>query len=131
METLQKTCLIHNQKKYTMSKFDDAVATYHKSMTEKMNISDVDADFLRAVTKGCGPSIYNKDASTVSCSDQSELDTVKKNYLIKKLGLTDGPELDAAIKEVCETMGSSNRSKYRAIFYYLLAKKFNKESIYS
>ena len=69
-----------------------------------------------------GPALYNKDASTVSCSDQSELDTVKNNFLIKKHGQADGDNLDAAIKKVCETMGTSNRNKYRAIFYYLLVE---------
>jgi hypothetical protein len=51
--------------------------------------------------------------------------------LIKKLGLDDSPALDAAIKEVCEQLGSANRNKYRAIFYYLLVKKFGKEAVYA
>ncbi|MGB0428487.1 MAG: DUF2853 family protein, partial [Flavobacteriales bacterium] len=34
---------------------------------KKMNIS-VDADLLRAVSKGLGPSIYNADSSKVSSS---------------------------------------------------------------
>jgi hypothetical protein len=52
--------------------------------------------------------------------------------LKKKLGLSaSDEELDAAIKEVCEKMGSSNRNKYRALFYALLAVKFGKESVYA
>ena len=90
-----------------------------------------DADLLAAVAKGLGPSIYNADSSKVSCSDQAELDRVKNNFLIKKLGMKDGPELDAAIKEVCEQFGSSNPSKYRAGFYYLLVQKFGKQKVYS
>ena len=89
-----------------------------------------DADLLRKVAKGCGPSIYSNDASKVSGSDKKELETVKKNFLMKKLGLKDGAELDSAIAEVMDTMGSSNRNKYRAMVYYLLAKKFKKESVY-
>ena len=38
--------------------------------------------------------------------------------------------LDAAIAEVCEKMGKSNKNKYRAIFYYLLVEKFDKADIY-
>jgi hypothetical protein len=56
------------------------------------------------------------------------LDRVKKNFLIGKLGLEDGPELDAAMQNVCEQMGSSNRNKFRAIFYYLLVKNLGLES---
>lgn len=81
---------------------------------------------------GLGPSIYKKDSETIACSQSSELDTVRKNYLQKKLGLTDDDAtLNTAIKKVCETMGSSNRNKYRALFYALLAKEFKKESIYA
>lgn len=50
---------------------------------------------------------------------------------MKKLGLADGPELDEAIAEVMTQMGKSNRNKYRALVYALLAKKFKKESVYS
>ena len=73
---------------------------------------------------------YNSDSSTVSGSDESELATVKNNYLIKKLGLKDGPELDKAIASVMDTYGQSNRNKYRAVVYYLLCKHFNKASVY-
>jgi len=87
-------------------------------------------DFLKKVTIGCGPSIYNADAATVSGSDKSELETVKKNFLIKKLGLSDGPKLDEAIASVMDAYGKSNRNKYRAVVYYLLARHFKKESVY-
>jgi len=90
-----------------------------------------DMDLLTKVTIGCGPSIYNADAATVSGSDESELATVKNNFLIKKLGLSDGPKLDDAIGSVIDTYGKSNRNKYRAVVYYMLTKHFGKESIYN
>jgi hypothetical protein len=114
-----------------MSKFDEAMATYKASLNDKVGVSSIDEGLLNAVAKGLGPSIYNADSSKVSCSDQEELDRVKNNFLIKKLGLGDGAELDAAIKEVCEAYGSSNPNKYRAVFYYLLVQKFGKQSVYS
>jgi hypothetical protein len=112
-----------------MSKLDDKIELYTKSAND-LNLG-LDSNFIAAVTKGLGPSIYNKDAESVSCSDSSELETVKKNFLIKKLGLEDSDKLDDAIKAVCQKMGSSNRNKYRALFYALLAKEFSKESIYA
>ena len=112
-----------------MSKFQECIDTY-KSEFNKMGIS-FEEELLVKVAKGCGPAIYNRDAATVSGSDEKELETVKKNFLIKKLGLSDSDGLDNAIKEVVETLGTSNRNKYRAMFYYLLAKKFGKESIYN
>ena len=112
-----------------MSKRDELIEKYTKEM-DKLGIKNVDANLFKKVVVGCGPSIYNADSSTVSGTDQKELATVKNNYLIKKLGLKDGAELDKAISEVIDTFGSSNRNKYRAIFYYLLTVKFNKGGVY-
>jgi len=104
-----------------MGKRDEKIAQYTAAAKElKLDLSD---DLIAKVTVGLGPSIYKKDSETVSCTQASELETVKKNYLVKKLGLdADDAKLDAAIKEVCEAMGSSNRNKYRALFYALLCK---------
>ena len=111
-----------------MSKLTELVALYQDE-NSSLGLG-LDNALVEAVAKGLGPSIYNDDSSRVSCSDQTEMDRVKANFLIKKLGLADGPNLDAAIKEVCEAMGTSNRSKYRALFYAALVKKFGKESVY-
>ncbi len=113
-----------------MSKRDELIQKYAADIKEKIGETP-DMDLLTKVTIGCGPSIYNKDASTVSGGDQSEKDTVKNNFLIKKLGLADGPKLTEAIDAVLEKYGKSNRSKYRAVVYYLLTKHFGKESIYN
>lgn len=113
-----------------MNKLEEALNTYTEEFKNKVNI-EIDQELLKKVTKGLGPSIYNKDASKVSNSDKAELETVKKNFLIKKLGLEDGPHLDEAIEEVMGQMGASNRNKYRAMVYYLLTVKFNKEAIYN
>jgi hypothetical protein len=111
-----------------MSKFDEKVALYSKFMDDKG--LKYNLDLLKAVTKGLGPSIYKKDAETVSGSDAKELATVKNNFLIKKLGLADGSNLDDAINKVVEAIGKSERNKYRAVVYYMLAVEFGKEAIY-
>jgi len=112
-----------------MSKRDELIAKYAADLKDKCKVNP-DMDFLTKVTIGCGPSIYNADAATVASSDQSELETVKNNFLIKKLGLKDSPDLDKAIDSVMEQYGKSERNKYRAVVYYLLAKHFKKESVY-
>ena len=111
-----------------MSKFDDNVELY-KAQNAELGLG-LSETLLTAVAKSLGPSIYNADSSKVSGSDQKEKDTVKNNFLIRKLGLKDGPELDSAIDEVLTKMGTGNRSKYRAVVYALLAKKFGKESMF-
>ena len=112
-----------------MGKRDDLIAKYADDLKNKCGIS-LEMDLLTKVTIGCGPSIYNADASTVAGSQESELETVKKNFLMKKLGFSDGPELMQAINDVIETYGRSERNKYRAVIYYMLTKKFGKESVY-
>ncbi len=107
----------------------EKIALYTKAM--KKQYGEVDESFLEIIVKNLGPSIYRKDAELVSCSDPKELDTVRKNFLIKKLGLKDDKDiLNVAIKEVCEELKDSSK-KYRAVFYYRLAQKFKKESVLS
>jgi hypothetical protein len=113
-----------------MSAREELIVKYAADLNDKCGVAP-NMDLLTKVTIGCGPSIYNKDSSTVAGSQQSELDTVKNNFLIKKLGLTDGPELDAGIDAVIEKYGRSNTNKYRAVVYYLLAVHFKKESVYN
>ena len=112
-----------------MGKRDELIAKYADDLKNKCGMTP-DMDLLTKVTIGCGPSIYNADASTVAGSQQSELETVKNSFLMKKLGLADGPELMAAIDKAIETYGRSERKKYRAVIYYMLTKHFGKESIY-
>ena len=113
-----------------MSKRDELIQKYADDLKDKCGMTP-DMELLRKVTIGCGPAIYNADAATVSGTDKAELETVKNNFLIKKLGLADGPKLDEAISSVMETYGRSNRNKYRAVVYYMLTKKFGKQAIYS
>ena len=112
-----------------MSKRDELIAKYAKDLKEKCGVK-ADMDLLTKVRIGCGPSIYNSDSSTVSSSAESELKTVKNNFLIKKLGLSERDDLDGGINAVMDTYGRSNRNKYRAVVYYLLTKHFGKESAY-
>jgi len=112
-----------------MSKLEEKIAIY-VAESKKLNLS-LDEKLIAAVAKGLGPSIYNADAETIAASDKAELDRVKNNFLIKKLGLADGSALDTALEEVIEQVGKSNRNKYRVIIYALLVKKFKKESIYA
>ena len=111
-----------------MASLQECMDTY-KSEFDKLGVS-YDEALLEKVARGLGPSIYLKDAATVAATDSSELDTVKNNFLKGKLGLSDSDDLDGAIAGVVETFGSNNRNKYRAMFYYMLVKKFGKESAY-
>ena len=116
--------------KTTPSKRDQKIALYTKDI--KKHLGSVDEDFLAIVVKNLGPSIYRKDAESVACSDPKELETVKNNFLVKKLQLAkeDKEALDKAVADVCQQL-KGVRTKYRATFYYMLAKNLKKESLLS
>lgn len=96
-----------------MGKRDDLIAQYADDLRNKCGM-EPDMGLLTKVTIGCGPAIYNADASTVAASQPGELETVKDNFLVKKLGLADGPQLMDAINQAMDTYGRSERNKYRA-----------------
>ncbi len=64
------------------------------------------------------------DTRYVACSDPTELDRVRENFLKKKLGLKSA-DLDASIKATCEHM-KSDKTKSRLTFYYVLAEHYGK-----
>ncbi|KQP61213.1 hypothetical protein ASG40_00435 [Methylobacterium sp. Leaf399] len=96
----------------------------HLADVKKYAKGPVDEAVVEAMAKTYRLVLSKPDTKFVACSDQAELDTVRENFLKKKLGLS-GDDLDAAIKDVCETMKAS-RSKSRLTFYYLLAERYGK-----
>lgn len=112
------------------SKRDELITKYAEDIKEKFG-QTVDMDLLTKVTIGLGPAIYNLDASKVSGGDEKELETVKNNYLLRKLGMQDDPKLMVAIKSILEKYGSANKNKHRAVVYYMLCNHFDKASAYN
>ena len=113
-----------------MGKRDELIAVYAGDLRDKCGVIP-DMDLLTKVAVGLGPAIYREDSSTVAGSEPSELATIRANFLVKKLGLPDGPELDAGIERAIETYGRGNRNKHRAVIYYLLTKHFGREAVYA
>jgi large subunit ribosomal protein L15 len=87
--------------------------------------ADADADVVAKIEKYLGASLKNKDAKYVSCSDESELETIVKGFMKKKMGVDDKDAAMEKVKAVCETM-KPHRMKNRVTFYYLLAKNEGK-----
>lgn len=112
-----------------MGKRDELIAKYADDLKTKCKVTP-DMALLTKVTIGCGPAIYDNDAQTVAASDKDELERIKSNFLIKKLGLKDSPALMEGIHAAVDTYGKSERNKFRAVFYYLLVKHFGKEAAY-
>lgn len=112
-----------------MSKFETVVDRCVKQLEEQK--IKVDRDLLSKIAKSLGPSLYKRDSSLVAAAQKAELETIKKNYLIKKLGCKDGPELDKALETAVKKIGKSRRNKLRPVFYYILCKELGKEKVYA
>jgi Protein of unknown function (DUF2853) len=113
-----------------MSKRDDLIAKYADDLRTKCMV-EPDMALLTKVTIGCGPAVYSADTSLVAGSDPDEVQRVKTNFLMKKLGLADGPQLTDAIIAVLNTYGQAERNKHRAVVYYMLVRHFGKEAVYA
>ncbi|MFW5432383.1 MAG: DUF2853 family protein [Methylophilaceae bacterium] len=104
------------------SEYKAALAKYTSSVNDAA---------LEKMTKTYALVMSNRDAQNVACSDAAEKETVRNNFLKKKLGLTNSnDDLDAAIEAVCATM-KEDRMKNRLVFYYLLAEKYNKLGVFA
>lgn len=102
----------------------------HKATATKY-ASSINTAALDKMAKNYALVLSNKDSQYVSCGDESERDTVRENFLKKKLALTNNDaDLNAAIEAVCLTM-KEDRFKSRLAFYYLLAEKFNKLDVFA
>lgn len=102
----------------------DKYAAYFQKVTAYD--ADADAGYVRTIVNHLGIALQSRDGQLVACSDSAERDTVRDNWLVKKLGVSGETEaLDAKVLSVCETM-KADRMKDRVVFYYLLAKQEGK-----
>ena len=100
-----------DQMKKAMTQLDDLGVSYNKSALENIG-------------KSLGPALYNKDASLVSTTSNTEMETVKKNFAVNKLGVSD-EEAQKACDKVAEKMKGINQ-KQRVNFYYMIAQELGK-----
>lgn len=97
----------------------------HKAIAAKY-ATNIHSVALDGMAKNYALVLSKNDSQYVACGDEAEKDTVRTNFLKKKLALThsDG-DLNAAIDAVCVKM-KDDRFKSRLAFYYLLAEHFKK-----
>jgi hypothetical protein len=97
----------------------------HKAIAAKY-ATNVHTAALDGLAKNYALVLSKNDSQYVACGDEGEKDTIRMNFLKKKLGLANSDaDLDTAIDAVCAVM-KEDRFKSRLAFYYLLAEKYNK-----
>lgn len=102
---------------------EEGVSDYLEA-TQKFD-ADASNEIVTKIEKYLGASLKNKDAKYVSCSDETELETIVKGFMKKKLGVEDKETAMEKVKAVCTEM-KPVRMKNRVTFYYLLAKNEGK-----
>ncbi|WP_299776859.1 DUF2853 family protein [uncultured Formosa sp.] len=102
------------------SKLAQLKATAVKQLTD-CGVSSIDEEKLDGYVNSLKTMVNNKDAVLVSGTDASELETVRRNFVEKKLGVKDKDKAMAAITSVVEKM-SAIKMKSRPAFYYLVSE---------
>lgn len=95
----------------------------------KQYTASVDEAVVEAMANTYRLVLSQSDSALVAFSDEAELETVKQNFLIGKLGLSASDDLDGGIAAVGAKMQGVNR-KNRLTVYYLLAEHFGKLSVF-
>ncbi|WP_271855818.1 DUF2853 family protein [Patiriisocius marinus] len=106
-----------------MSETADKLAKMKETAVAQLKecgVSNVDHDQLDGYVNSLRTMVNNRDAVLVSGTDKSELETVYRNFVVKKCGLDDKDKGMAAIQSVAEKM-SSIKQKSRPAFYYMVA----------
>lgn len=93
-----------------------------EAQLKECGASNIDDAELSGLVNNLKLVIENRDALYVAGTDDSELETVRKNFIEKKCGESDKDKGTAVAKAVAEKM-SAIRMKNRAAFYYLCKKE--------
>lgn len=110
-----------------MSDVNEKIAKLKDQAVEQLKevgATKLDHDLLDTLAGRLKLVINNKDALLVSGTDESELETVRRNFVEKKLGISDKDKGMAAINKVADKM-SGIRMKNRVAFYYLVQKELS------
>ncbi len=110
-----------------MSDLADKLAALKSTAVSQLNecgVSNIDDDKLDGYVNSLKSMVNNTDATLVAGSDESELETVRRNFVEKKLGISDKDKAMAAINSAVGKM-SGIRMKSRPAFYYLVQQELS------
>lgn len=96
-----------------------------ESQLSECGVSNIDSGLVGDIAGRFKTMLGNKDAMLVSGTDPVELETVRKNFVVKKLGVDDKDKGMAAVNKVVDQM-SSVKMKNRVAFYYMVQKELGK-----
>lgn len=113
----------------SMGKRDALIALYAEELRNRCAM-EPEMGLLERVTIGTGPAIYDAEAAVIDPSRPGELEHVESAFLVRKLGLSESPELRDAIEMALEDYDTPG-PRYRAVLHYMLTKEFGREHIFA
>jgi hypothetical protein len=87
---------------------------------KECGVSKIDHDQLDRYVNSLRTMVGNRDALLVSGTDKGELETVYRNFVVKKCGVEDKDRGMKAINAAASKMSGINQ-KSRPAFYYMVA----------
>jgi len=105
-----------------MSATSEKLAELKRIAVKQLNecgVDSVDHGRLDELVNRLKSMVDNLDATLVATSDTSELETVRRNFVEKTMGISDKDKGMAAVNAVADKM-SGVRQKSRSAFYYLV-----------
>ncbi len=102
-----------------------AVISKAEEQISACGVSNIDNALVSDIAGRFKMMLGNKDAMLVSGGDPAELETVRKNFVEKKLGVEDKDKGMAAVQAVADKM-SDIKMKNRVAFYYMVQKELGK-----
>ncbi len=108
---------------------DDLIARYGAELRDRCGIAP-DMALLARVAAGCGPAIFDADGGLIDMQDPAERRRIRRNFLVRRLGLADTPALDEAIEATADLYENGSPLKYRAVLHYMLVLHFGRADHY-
>lgn len=106
-----------------MGRLEEIVARAAHDLREGCGVVP-DMALLSRVTAGCGPSVFDPAMALIDIHDARAIERLRRNFLIRKLGLTEGPDLREAIAAAVALWSGPPDGMPRVVLCYLLVLQF-------
>lgn len=110
-----------------MGRREDLVRACAQDLRQKCGMAP-EEELLDRVITACGPAAFSETGVVVDPVSDGEHAHIRSHFLVRKLGLKDGPALSDAIDAAFEAYPRQGERLLRPALYYLLVKYFGLEA---
>lgn len=106
-----------------MGRLEEILAQTARDLREGCGVAP-DMALLARVAAGCGPAIFDPRGALIDTADAGAVEKLRRNFLIRKLGLPEDPDLRAAISAAAALWPGPAVQTPRLLLCYLLVLQF-------